>query len=270
MIGTRRAWRAAVAVVAALAPSLLHAIPASGGADPSIALVAQDPWVLTGGDVHAKLRVEGAAPGASIWVNAHQSLPSREAFDATFEEDGGLGGTNDTVVVPVDALPLDANGNRDLTLRLEAPGGVRLAETLGARGPGVYPLEIELRDADNDTQAGFLTYLVVLGGSGTQETTSPLGVAWVWTLAAQPALLPGDGPDPQVVDELEPEGRLGRQAAALDRTAGVPVTVVPGSPINLKIATREDLRLAEQALKALPKPKLAGPGHPFADDDMWR
>jgi 2-C-methyl-D-erythritol 4-phosphate cytidylyltransferase len=51
---------------------------------------------------------------------------------------------------------------------------------------------------------------------------------------------------------------------------GHEVTVVLGSPINLKIATREDLRLAEQALKALPKPKLSGPGHPFAGDDMWR
>ena len=58
--------------------------------------------------------------------------------------------------------------------------------------------------------------------------------------------------------------------AQLVERIGHPVTVVPGSPINLKIATREDLRLAEQALKALPKPKLAGPGHPFADDDMWR
>jgi len=48
------------------------------------------------------------------------------------------------------------------------------------------------------------------------------------------------------------------------------VTVVSGSPINVKITTKEDLRLAEQALKALPKPKLFGPAHPFADDDMWR
>ena len=46
--------------------------------------------------------------------------------------------------------------------------------------------------------------------------------------------------------------------------------VIPGSPINLKITTREDLRLAEQALRALPKPKLTGPAHPFADNDMWR
>ena len=51
---------------------------------------------------------------------------------------------------------------------------------------------------------------------------------------------------------------------------GHPVTVVPGSPVNIKIATKEDLRLAEQALKALPKPKLLGPAHPFAGDDVWR
>ena len=58
--------------------------------------------------------------------------------------------------------------------------------------------------------------------------------------------------------------------AQLVERIGHRVTVVPGSPINMKITTREDLRLAEQALKALPKPKLAGPGHPFAGDDMWR
>ncbi len=58
--------------------------------------------------------------------------------------------------------------------------------------------------------------------------------------------------------------------AQLVERLGKPVTIVPGSPINLKITTREDLRLAEQALKALPKPKVLGPLHPFADDDMWR
>jgi 2-C-methyl-D-erythritol 4-phosphate cytidylyltransferase len=58
--------------------------------------------------------------------------------------------------------------------------------------------------------------------------------------------------------------------AQLVERIGQEITVLLGSPINLKIATREDLRLAEQALKALPKPKLSGPGHPFAGDDMWR
>lgn len=67
--------------------------------------------------------------------------------------------------------------------------------------------------------------------------------------------------------------RQGFQAtddAQLVERLGHRVTVVRGSPINLKIATKEDFRLAEQALKALPKPKLGGPIHPFADDDMWR
>lgn len=58
--------------------------------------------------------------------------------------------------------------------------------------------------------------------------------------------------------------------AQLVERLGQPVTVVPGSPINMKITTQEDLRLAEQALKALPKPKFKGAGHPFAADDMWR
>jgi 2-C-methyl-D-erythritol 4-phosphate cytidylyltransferase len=62
----------------------------------------------------------------------------------------------------------------------------------------------------------------------------------------------------------------GTDDAQLVASLGHPVTVVEGSPINLKITTKEDLRLAEQALKALPKPKILGPAHPFADDDLWR
>jgi 2-C-methyl-D-erythritol 4-phosphate cytidylyltransferase len=66
------------------------------------------------------------------------------------------------------------------------------------------------------------------------------------------------------------EGFQATDDAQLIERLGQKVTVVLGSPINLKIATKEDLRLAEQALKALPKPKLEGRLHPFADDDMWR
>jgi 2-C-methyl-D-erythritol 4-phosphate cytidylyltransferase len=58
--------------------------------------------------------------------------------------------------------------------------------------------------------------------------------------------------------------------AQLVERLGHPVTVVEGSPINLKVTTKEDLRLAQHALKALPKPKVLGPVHPFADDDLWR
>ena len=58
--------------------------------------------------------------------------------------------------------------------------------------------------------------------------------------------------------------------AQLVEKLGAPVTLVEGSPMNIKITTKDDLRLAEQVLKALPKPKLEGFSHPFANDDLWR
>ena len=58
--------------------------------------------------------------------------------------------------------------------------------------------------------------------------------------------------------------------ASLLEQMGQRVTVVEGSPLNLKITTRDDLKLAEQVLRVLPKPKLEGLGNPFAGDDLWR
>ena len=65
-------------------------------------------------------------------------------------------------------------------------------------------------------------------------------------------------------------GEPATDEAQLVERLGKPVQIVQGSPLNLKITTQDDLRLAEQALKVLPKPKLSGPAHPFADDDLWR
>jgi 2-C-methyl-D-erythritol 4-phosphate cytidylyltransferase len=67
--------------------------------------------------------------------------------------------------------------------------------------------------------------------------------------------------------------RLG--AAVTDDTQlveaiGQRCAVVAGSPMNLKITTAADLRLASAVLQALPKPKRDAPAHPFADEQaMW-
>ena len=66
------------------------------------------------------------------------------------------------------------------------------------------------------------------------------------------------------------QGFVGTDDAQLVERLGHAVSVVMGSPINLKITSQEDLRLAEHALKALPRAKAFGPAHPFADDDKWR
>lgn len=58
--------------------------------------------------------------------------------------------------------------------------------------------------------------------------------------------------------------------AQLVERIGVSVALVEGSAMNLKITTKDDLRLAEQVLKVLPKAKPEGFSHPFAGDDLWR
>ncbi len=42
--------------------------------------------------------------------------------------------------------------------------------------------------------------------------------------------------------------------------------IVEGSPMNLKITTQADLKLAAEILKALPKPERDSPLHPFSDE----
>jgi len=58
--------------------------------------------------------------------------------------------------------------------------------------------------------------------------------------------------------------------AQLLELAGHPVSIVPCSEMNIKITTREDLKLAKAILKLLPQPKLDAPPHPFTDDHLWR
>jgi 2-C-methyl-D-erythritol 4-phosphate cytidylyltransferase len=47
---------------------------------------------------------------------------------------------------------------------------------------------------------------------------------------------------------------------------GHPVTVVEGWPMNIKITTFADFKMAEALVEALPKPKMLGGLHPFADE----
>jgi 2-C-methyl-D-erythritol 4-phosphate cytidylyltransferase len=73
---------------------------------------------------------------------------------------------------------------------------------------------------------------------------------------------------------IEAYSKRGREPvtddAQLVERLGRAVTLVPCSSLNLKITTRDDLKLAEQVLRVLPKPKLEGFQHPFADDNLWR
>ncbi|RUL86446.1 2-C-methyl-D-erythritol 4-phosphate cytidylyltransferase [Tautonia sociabilis] len=105
------------------------------------------------------------------------------------------------------------------------------------------------------------------------------------------------GPDGLVVETVSREGLYGvqtpqafaidllRRAHANRPNLAVPVTddsqlveaighpcrIVAGSPFNLKITTRDDLRMAEAIARVLSRSRpRGGPAHPFADERaMW-
>jgi len=56
----------------------------------------------------------------------------------------------------------------------------------------------------------------------------------------------------------------------LAEKAGHKVAIVPGSPLNIKITTKADIRLANACLDSMPTTKFDAPIHPFADDGLWR
>jgi 2-C-methyl-D-erythritol 4-phosphate cytidylyltransferase len=55
--------------------------------------------------------------------------------------------------------------------------------------------------------------------------------------------------------------------AQLVENLGHKVTVIPGWPMNFKITTMGDFKMAEAVVNALPKPQTLRSLHPFADED---
>jgi 2-C-methyl-D-erythritol 4-phosphate cytidylyltransferase len=58
--------------------------------------------------------------------------------------------------------------------------------------------------------------------------------------------------------------------AELLEKQGHRVSIAVGSALNIKITTKNDLRLAAACLEAMPKPRFDAPLHPFADGNLWR
>jgi hypothetical protein len=234
-----------IAVVGATTSASLGQTQTTTTGGPDLVLVGQDAWVPTGGVFTMRLRVDGAtAPttGLNLTLTLHDPVTTRVAFDDSLNPGGRLTSTiPGTISAPFDSLALDAEGNRVFSVALQT-ATEQSADRLAARRPegGVYPLEVQLRNADDERVDGFVTHLVVANlvpgsieaGAPTLAASRPLDVAWVWPLASEPAYLPDGVPDPAVVEELAPTGRLGRQAAAIDALVDFPVTLAP-SPETL-------------------------------------
>lgn len=59
------------------------------------------------------------------------------------------------------------------------------------------------------------------------------------------------------------------EAELLERH-GIPISLVEGSSLNIKITTKADLKLAKAILRSATSKKFDAPPHPFSDGDIWR
>lgn len=239
MIGRRVVAALSVGLVAASTAWSAGGTPglpvahAQTAAAPDLVLVGQDAWTPDGGAVSLQLRAPDAPPGLELALTTHDQVRSRNRFDET-TAGGDLGPTLARVEVPFDELPLDAaSGTRLLTLPLEQ---LNARLNLRQSGSGVFPLEVDLRTPGDESLARFVTHLVVadIDEAGALSVGQPLDLAWVWPLAADPAYRPDGAPDPEVVDELLPTGRLGRQASYVGDATDVALTLAP-SPETLDV-----------------------------------
>ncbi len=171
-----------------------------------------------------RFRAADVPAGTQVVLTVHDPLQSRTAFDQSVSG-GSLPPSRDLTPFPFDTLPTDASGNRILVY-----------PTAGIGQSGVYPLEVDLRGPSEDSLAHFVTHVVVapVGADGTLTVGVPLQVAWVWPLRADPSSLGGLVPNnPATLADLEPDGRLGRQATQLAADTDVPLTLAP-SPETLE------------------------------------
>ncbi len=218
----RGALAAVIALTAAIA---LAGGSSAAGAAPSAAtqaaveltLVDQTTWVHAGDEFSVSVRVGGAPAGAALQLVVHDRLESRSGFQRTL--DGEIGGTQATIP----PRPLAELGPAGQPLTAGFVVGGDAGEGLG--GTGVYPVDVQVVDAQGAVLDSLLTYLVYLPTTEQTEANGyvPLAVAVVVDVSAPPALQP-DGTIEVSDRALE---RARERVALLTDAAGVPLTVAP-------------------------------------------
>ena len=202
----------------ALHPAVATAATPSG----HIVLSSQSSWVAPGGSFDVLMRVTGVSdPGdLEVAVIVHPALTSRSEFQRSV--DGRV--TGSALGVAARALSeLDPTHKGDVrsSLLVQDQALPRDDSRLQLRRPGVYPVEVELREIGGGRIADrFVTHLVLVPPSLQGPR---LGVAWVAPVHAPPSLLPGGT---RRVNDAVSSG-MAALASALDRFQTLPLTLRP-------------------------------------------
>ena len=182
-------------------------------ATPSIELVDQTTWVNSGDRFEVSARVTDAPAGAALRLVVYDRLESRSGFRDTL--DGDLGRVEQTL--PAEPLAASDAGSGTFSTGFAVGGDGQSLE-----GRGVYPVEVQLVDAqDNLLAMPVVTYLMYL----RPDTSSfaPLAVAVIVDVGGPPILQPDGSVRPTATTVQRAQERASLVAAAPD----VPFTLAP-------------------------------------------
>jgi hypothetical protein len=204
------------AVVAGPAP------PVAAATAGRITLASQSSWVSGGGAFDLLMHVTGVADPSDLEVAVivHPALTSRSEFQRSV--DGRVNGS--ALGIAARALnELDPTHKGDVrsTLLVQDQTLARDDSRLQLRKPGVYPVEVELREIGSGKIADrFVTHLAYVPSTLQGPR---LGVAWVAPVHAPPSLQPGGT---RRLTEASSNG-LAALAAAVERYPTLPLTLHP-------------------------------------------
>ncbi|HZQ84244.1 MAG TPA: DUF6049 family protein [Acidimicrobiales bacterium] len=210
-----------------------------------IALASQSSWVTGGGSFDLLMHVTGVTDPSDLEVAVivHPALTSRSDFQRSV--DGKVSGSALGIAArALNELDPTHKGEVRSTLLVQDQTQPRDDSRLQLRKPGVYPVEVELRESGGGKVADrFVTHLVYV------PTTLPgpkLGVAWVAPVHA-PLALTSSGTR-KLSDASS--ASLAALAAAVDRVPSLPLTLHP-TPETLAALAASARPADAETLKAL-------------------
>lgn len=232
-----RAAALALAVLALALPAFdTRPPPAAAVGGGLLRLLGQSPAIEPGGDYAIRVQTTRPPADATVRVTIYSRTLTRSAFQQTLD-----GRTLPRPLAPPVVLPAtpDASGTISLTIHTAGSDPPLIPMAPGAEG--VFPVRIELTDADGRTLDQLSTYLIRLP---VTSDSPPLNVALIVPMGGAPQLRP----DGSVAADDAVRASFVERGAVLDSRSTVPVTI-DATPESVESLTRSGDTAAERVLR---------------------
>ncbi len=254
--GRVRAGMALLVTVLALAMSATAARAQTGPSTSTLRLTDQTTWVGDGGTFTMGLAVSTPdLAGARLQVTVFDALRTRSDFTQTLSDridTAALRVFDAVAVAPLGASPAQS-------IAVNPKGATHAAQSVRLFASGVYPVRVELFDAQRSLLSRLTTHLVYSGAD--TATITRLDVAWVAPFHAPPPTAAGGAASAPSTDDLAGLANVSRELANHPDVA-LTVAATPQTVDGLASGTtggRATVAQLAQAVGAGARQVVAGP-----------